>query len=400
MRNGDIDGPDGNRFYPSLVLVDPPRNALPCMTDPAPRSLRALTSLRFFAALAVALYHVPFVLSRSVGMTVLPNGGLGVSFFFILSGFILRHVHPESDFSLVKFYRHRAARILPLHYLTLIIWTTLFFTNWGNGLTEKINSGVANILLLQAFFSGPLFTLGYNAVSWSISVELFFYALFPFLLRGHRCFIVFLSYVFVFLLMPHGISQWLQAAFGDFFYFNPLARLLEFVCGMSLHALFRAWVPRMSAASVLQAGSLLLLVVAVPATSGMATHLRNVALLLPFSAIILTFAWDGVLSGLLSGSVVVMLGEASFAFYLTHHMYFQIADHLILASEDAFKMRIGHRTALTLALSSAIVLSVAVFLLFERPVRSFLTRGGRSRAGAVGRWTNWPRDRVAADRPR
>lgn len=365
-----------------------PTESLPRMVASVSRQLEALTSLRFFAALAVVLFHVPYVLPRSVGLTLLPNGSLGVSFFFILSGFILKHSYPGPAVTLAEFYQRRAARILPLYYVTLIIWTTLFFRHWGNNLPDKVNSGIANLLVLQAFFSGPLFTLGYNAVSWSISVELFFYALFPVLVRGRRCFIVLAIYVLLFLLMPRGVVQMLQAAFGDFFYFNPVARLLEFVCGMSLYALFRAWAPRMGLASVLQFGSLLLLVVLVPVTSGLPPHLMNVALLLPFSAIILTFAWDGALSRLLSWPVLVLLGEASFALYLIHHMYFRLFDDRFQQMDKLLVLHTGRLTALFLAIGSAILLSVIVFRFFERPVRILLTRrgtlGGTRRDSAAG----------------
>jgi peptidoglycan/LPS O-acetylase OafA/YrhL len=341
------------------------------MPRPAAAPLDALTSLRFFAALAVALYHVPYVLPHSVGLSLLPNGGLGVSFFFILSGFILKHVYPRPGFPLAEFYRRRAARILPLHYLTLILWIGLFFNGWGNSLSEKANSGVANALLLQAFFSGPLFNLGYNAVSWSISVEIFFYALFPFLLRGHRHGIVFAVYVLTFLLMPEGLRQWLVTAFPDFFYFNPFSRLLEFTCGMSLHALFRMWQPRPRLASVLQIGSLVALVVLVQATAAMPTHLRNVALLLPFSAVILAFAWEGLPSRFLAWPGFVLLGEASFALYLVHHMYFRWMDDWLAA-------HFGPWPALGLALASLVLLSVLVFRAFERPAREALTRRGQA----------------------
>lgn len=59
----------------------------------SPARLDALTGLRFFAAFAVLLFHVPFVLPASVGYSVLPAGALGVNFFFVLSGFILAHAY-------------------------------------------------------------------------------------------------------------------------------------------------------------------------------------------------------------------------------------------------------------------------------------------------------------------
>lgn len=328
--------------------------------------LPALTSLRFPAAAAVVLFHVPYVLPASVGLVPLPHGALGVSFFFLLSGFILRHAHAPEGFRLLPFYRRRAARVLPLHYATLILWTWLFFASWGNSLGEKVNSGVANLLAIHALFSGHLYTLGYNAVSWSISVELVFYALFPLLLVGGRAIRVFAACALAVLLLPEAAAAGLERAFPGFFHFHPLGRLLEFSAGMALHAVWRHWRPGERLATIMQIGAILLLLALVPASAAMPPHLRNLLLLAPFGVLILGFAWDGPLTRLLSRPLPVLLGEASFALYMTHHMLFRLIDPLLAG--------LGAGIALPLAVLTAVLVSVAVFLLFERPVRALLNR--------------------------
>lgn len=336
-----------------------------------PKQLPALTSLRFAAALAVLLFHVPYVLPNSVGTMPMPQGSLGVSFFFVLSGFILRHTQAPQGFRLGSFYRRRAARVLPLHYATLLVWIWLFFAGWGNSLTEKINSGVANVLVIHSLFSGPLFTLGYNAVSWSISVELFFYALFPLLLPGRRAIWAFLAIVAIWLLLPLTTVAALDRAFPNFFYFHPAGRLLEFTGGIALHALWRHFRPGEAFATAAQLGAILLLVLLLRANLGLAAQLANLVLLVPFCAIILAFAWDGPLTRLLSHPVPVLLGEASFALYMTHHMLFRLLDPMLTGW--------GPVLAFPVALATAVGLSVAVFLLFENPVRAMLSRPSVSR---------------------
>ena len=59
--------------------------------DPAGGTLPALTSLRFLAALMVVAYH--YLAFAELRVTAVAHGDLGVSFFFILSGFILSHVY-------------------------------------------------------------------------------------------------------------------------------------------------------------------------------------------------------------------------------------------------------------------------------------------------------------------
>jgi len=58
-----------------------------------PKQLDSLTGLRFMAALAVLLFHIPYVLPSASTQPILSDGALGVSFFFVLSGFILSHVY-------------------------------------------------------------------------------------------------------------------------------------------------------------------------------------------------------------------------------------------------------------------------------------------------------------------
>lgn len=60
--------------------------------------LRALTGLRFFAAFAIVLLHLKLAIKlpllELMGQTLVH----GVSFFFVLSGFILTHVYSNKDF--------------------------------------------------------------------------------------------------------------------------------------------------------------------------------------------------------------------------------------------------------------------------------------------------------------
>jgi peptidoglycan/LPS O-acetylase OafA/YrhL len=337
-----------------------------------PRSARrhgqlgALTGLRFFAALAVVFYHVPFVLPQSVSLTLLPDGALGVSFFFILSGFILTHVYGDTALAKLGFYRKRLARIVPLHLLTFAVWTMLFFNTWGNSLQDKLNSGITNILLLQAFFSGPLFNLGYNAVSWSISVEAFFYLMFPLIIARKLQLPLAIAYAVLICFLPNRIVQILNIGFPSFFYFNPFARLLEFSFGMALYSFYQKCEISKSWASVSQFCSLGALSWLVSISATLDTHYRNVVLLLPFGFLIISFARDGFLSKIMASTFFVILGDSSFALYMVHHMFFRTVDPLLLNL---------HSPVLTLliVLPSVVVLSVLVHFLFERPVRSLLS---------------------------
>ena len=59
---------------------------------PLPQNLKALTSLRFFAAMWVVLFRFWPSLGAATPSLV-ARGYLGVELFFVLSGFILCHVY-------------------------------------------------------------------------------------------------------------------------------------------------------------------------------------------------------------------------------------------------------------------------------------------------------------------
>lgn len=77
------------------------------------------------------------------------------------------------------FYKKRLTRILPMYWLAFII--TLLLVVFVNHSSPKGLSIILQFLGLQSW--NPGFVLDLNFTTWSISVELFFYLLFPFLAR-------------------------------------------------------------------------------------------------------------------------------------------------------------------------------------------------------------------------
>ena len=92
--------------------------------------LPAVTSLRFFAALHVALFHMnemgaitgPHWLKTFAGI-----GYVGVSFFFVLSGFILVYTYAGRNIVLGEFYQTRFARIYPAYLFSLVLTFPFFY---------------------------------------------------------------------------------------------------------------------------------------------------------------------------------------------------------------------------------------------------------------------------------
>ena len=137
--------------------------------------IEILTFLRFVAAAVVVIFHFA---KKSVLVTPSPGfltaGPEMVSFFFVLSGFVLVVSHwKRAEQPLWQFYWTRFARIAPLYFVALAATVAFVPVNDKSIVT-------AQALFLQSWLMGMPMRLNYPG--WSISVEMFFYAIFPFAL--------------------------------------------------------------------------------------------------------------------------------------------------------------------------------------------------------------------------
>lgn len=143
--------------------------------------LRPLTSLRFVAALAVFCWHVGWLRTYQTGY-------VGVSFFFVLSGFILTYAY-QGRFTRLRrnpvlgFYRSRLARIYPV-YVLAFAWS-LFLTppSMYGGIGSWLGLALANLLLVQSFIPSLAAAFSFDGVAWSLSDEATFYLIFPVVAR-------------------------------------------------------------------------------------------------------------------------------------------------------------------------------------------------------------------------
>lgn len=159
-------------------------------TGRTPR-LDQLTSLRFFAAFAVLFYHTAFIFSlanepwHSLALTIFDQGYSGVTFFFILSGFILSHTYQDALVSgrvtAKKYILLRMARIFPLHWVMAAILILHPFNT-----DARPSEVILNLMLLQSWSPDIHYIFSLNGVSWTLSAELFFYCAFVYLVRFPR----------------------------------------------------------------------------------------------------------------------------------------------------------------------------------------------------------------------
>lgn len=338
--------------------------------------LRSLTSLRFLAAALVVLYHssIQSTADLSQPYAALRFGYLGVTFFFVLSGFVLVWSARDGD-TVGGFYRRRFARVWPLHALTVML-AVLLATLALIDQRGPVAAFPLNLALLQAWSGDVDVIYGFNGVSWSLSAEAFFYALFPLLLlRARRHGPVATIAGGVALLLAGGVlaeatgAMWVAVSL-------PAYRVGEFVVGMGLALLVRrgvSRVPPLLAMGVL-AGSYTALVVGNRLSAGtLADHAWVAALVvLPGVALVLVAYATRDLAGgggWLTRPVAVRLGAWSFALYLVHELVLRVA-HPVM---------VDRLWVAPVAVVVALALAGALHEWVEQPLERRL-RGGRTEA--------------------
>jgi peptidoglycan/LPS O-acetylase OafA/YrhL len=91
----------------------------------AAKNLSALTSIRFLAALRVAMYHLVNWDHRTYWWRGLMGTPASVSYFFVSSGFLLTYTYSarfdQDEMNYGKFWLGRCARLLPVYFLGLLV---------------------------------------------------------------------------------------------------------------------------------------------------------------------------------------------------------------------------------------------------------------------------------------
>ena len=366
------------------------------LPDNRPR-LPALTSLRFFAAFHVVMFHLytMHILEGSGMYRKLASiGYVGVSLFFVLSGFILVYTYAGREWTKGAFWRARFARIYPAYLFSLVMTAPSFFYvciklkdmdipffAWFK--THLVLSATLVPLLLQSWV--PNAALAWNAPAWSLSVEAFFYVVFPllvgWLLRTRRntlAWVALASWLVSFalstgywLLKPDGVAhtddQFLNLVWLNGLKFNPLARLPEFVLGMCLGFLFlRKAVDRKWATPLLLGGVVAFLAIAMVSPQIPYPILHDSALAPAFAAIIFGLALRPEWISFLEVRPLVLLGDASYTLYLLHSFI------LGVYFNPFGQLRHISFWGIAIGLSIPIVISLLVYRWIEEPARRWL----------------------------
>src|ERR1700748_67225 len=154
-----------------------------------PARLDALTGLRCFAAVNIVLFHFSNPNWFGPLAPVVNAGYASVSFFILLSGFVLGYNYNtkarEGELDNVRFYEARFTRLYPIYLLSLILAFKMIPLEWGEHTHGMFWTGmVLSPLLLQGGI--PEVATSSNPPAWPMSADPFYYVLFPSMARRKK----------------------------------------------------------------------------------------------------------------------------------------------------------------------------------------------------------------------
>ena len=216
-------------------------------------------ALRFFAAFLVVIFHIEetrlmFELPNHCDWSIVSHGRLAVTFFFVLSGFLITYLllkeHARhDDVSVSRFYMRRVLRIWPL-YFSMVAMGLLVIPLLSKAAKVPYESPYngMEVLPYYLFFMPFLVNLFYGnhflTPLWSIGVEEIYYGVWAPVFKWLRSWIVPIMLGVV--LVKSAIGIWATQFPADS-RLNELLAMLQFdamaIGGLAAWLLYRREVP-------------------------------------------------------------------------------------------------------------------------------------------------------------
>lgn len=334
-----------------------------------------IDGLRAIAVLAVILHHAGFTFA---GTDPFAGGYIGVDVFFVISGYLITSIIlpglKDGTFSFLYFFERRARRILPVLLTVMIASLPLA---WALFLPKAMQEFAASVLASLAFVSNYWFwkedsywaepgELKPFLHTWSLSVEIQFYVLFPVLLlvvwkfaRERFKWVLLLLAAYSLYLADN-----LATIDPEMNFYLLGSRMWEFVAGavlagMKPDAAWRSSPVLGKAATTL---GLALFFFSVAFFDEGTPH-PSITTLLPVAGTMLLIAFaggDGAATRLLKNRWVAGVGLISYSLYLWHYpvfAFFKILDGTPLPYEKACWVAV------------TFLVSIAGYFVIERPFR-------------------------------
>ncbi|MBL3546866.1 acyltransferase family protein [Chryseobacterium sp. KMC2] len=331
-----------------------------------------ITFTRFLAAMAIVISHFNkdmFLYQIDYISNVFLKANVGVSYFFILSGFIMIVAYHKKDrINYFDYYKNRFARIYPLYVLGLLLY---LITRYSGFSFYKV---FLYLLGLQSWIPGEAMIL--NFPGWSISVEFLFYLIFPLLYnhfysKGNKS--VWVITVIIWVITQVFCSLYAGSLYyegphtesHELLYYFPLMHINEFLVG-NLAGLFFVKNHKQKNYDVPVIVIFLLILLALIFVP-LFYHNGLMALLF-IPLIILISKNNGTLTRIFSLKPLEYLGEASYAVYITH------IPVLYILREILEQYNFGIDTIFWMYMGVLMITSALFYQFIEKPLRDYLKK--------------------------
>ena len=315
--------------------------------------LAPLQGLRVLATLAIFLYH----------SGILVQGAFPVTFFFMLSGFLLyynKHTLNGYDSFLLwlSYVWKKLKEFYPLHFITFIYALVLFESKLD---AVQLKSALLNVLLLQSISEKHVF--GYNGLSWYLSVLMMLYVVGFFLIKLLNQFqrywkgMTLITLLFIF---GWNLLLWFDVPIYE--YGNPLYRVLDFFLGMLIGYLFvnkKLSLTDGRKASAYEAAICAVFVVLYFLSLALKPKCGYYSIF--FSIAIYLFAHSkGWISKVLGSKFFLRAAKYSFAFYMTHELVLRTLRMMIPVES------MGHYSRIFLICVIAFPITVVISVIVQK----------------------------------
>ncbi|WP_344828057.1 acyltransferase [Chryseobacterium ginsenosidimutans] len=333
-----------------------------------------ITFTRFVAAMAIVISHFNkelFLYKINYISDIFLRANVGVSYFFILSGFIMIVAyHKKTQINYLDYYRNRFARIYPLYVVGVLL---LLVTRYSDFNFYKV---FLYLFGIQSWIPGDALVL--NFPGWSISVEFLFYLIFPLLYnyfysKGNKSIWIiavliwvvtqFFSNLYVNSLMykgPHTMSH----EFGHYF---PLWHINEFLVGnlAGLYFVKNFRERNYDVVITLIFIAILLSLIFIP------LNFHNGLMAVLFIPLIyLISSNNGILTKVFSLKPLEYLGEISYAVYIIHIPVLYILRSVLWENFQVYE----HNAVFWIYIPVLIIISGLFYQFIEKPLRDYLKK--------------------------
>jgi len=336
--------------------------------------LWSLQYLRALAAILVAIGHAVQIIpiyGRGNIVRDLPIGGAGVDIFFVISGFIMCHIHASRPTSGWAFFKRRLARVGPAYWIVTLATSAAILLMPALFRTSTVDLPL--FLASMAFLAWPHPMLGEAMpvflIGWTLNYEFFFYTLFAlsiFILPARP----WLGVIWVFALC------WVAGLVFEpdqpvaRFYLHPLTA--EFAAGMLIWLAFRKGVLRSPILGVMciLIGMASLIWVNFHIPVGRLDSARIVYWGLPAFFLVIGAVCMDAAGKTPQSPLWRLLGDASYAIYLIHYLVLGLVR--FLWGQFALKNLFNDILLILFAVGLSLVASIGFYLLIEKPASARL----------------------------